>query len=106
MKKVAICGGHLTPTLALIEELRKKKAIEIIFFGRKYATEGSKSLSAEYQTIKNLSIDFYPILAGRLQRKFTKYTIPALLKIPIGFLQSVVYLIKIRPSLVVSFGGY
>lgn len=106
MKKIVICGGHLTPALALIEELKQKKDIEIIFFGRKYATEGSQNLSAEYQTIKNLNIDFYEVLAGRLQRKFTTHTIPALFKIPIGLIQSLIYLLKIRPSLVVSFGGY
>ena len=106
MKKVAICGGHLSPALALIEELKKKKDVEVIFFGRKYSTEGSENLSAEYKTVKNLDIKFYPIIAGRLQRKFTRHTIGALLKIPIGFVQSFAYLIRIRPSLVISFGGY
>ena len=106
MKKIVICGGHLTPVLALIEELKKKKDIEIIFFGRKYATEGSKNLSAEYKTVKNLNIPFYAISAGRLQRKFTRYTLGALLKIPVGFIQSLAYLIKVRPSAIVSFGGY
>lgn len=106
MKKIVICGGHLTPALALIEELKDKKDIELIFFGRKYSTEGSKNPSAEYQSIKKLNIEFCQITAGRIQRKFTKYTIPSLLKIPIGFTQSLVYLVKVRPLLVGSFGGY
>ena len=106
MKKIIICGGHLTPALALIEELRQQKDVEIIFIGRKYATEGSKNLSAEYKTVKNLNVDFYKVTAGRLQRKFTLHTIPALLKIPIGYIQSLYILVKVRPQLVVSFGGY
>ena len=106
MKKIVICGGHLTPALALIEEFQSKKDIQLSFLGRKFSTEGSKNLSAEYQSITKLPVKFYSLTAGRLQRKFTKFTIPALLKIPIGFIQSFIYLIIIRPNLVISFGGY
>lgn len=106
MKKIVICGGHLTPALALIEKLEKEKNLQIVFFGRKYATEGMNSFSAEYRIINKKKIVFYEITTGRLQRKFTRYTIFSLLKIPIGFLQSFIYLIKVRPSAVVSFGSY
>ncbi|MBI2327204.1 UDP-N-acetylglucosamine--N-acetylmuramyl-(pentapeptide) pyrophosphoryl-undecaprenol N-acetylglucosamine transferase [Candidatus Curtissbacteria bacterium] len=110
MKKIVICGGHLTPALALIEELRSKdrlkESVKIYFFGRKYSTEGSKSYSAEYQVITKNNIEFIEIVTGRLQRKFTRYTILSLLKIPLGFLQSFYFLLRIRPSLIVSFGSY
>lgn len=106
MKKIIICGGHLTPAISLIEELEKEKDISIRFIGRKYATEGSKKLSQEYKIVSKKRIKFYQISAGRLQRKFTKFTIPSLLKIPIGFLQSFIYLLITRPNIVVSFGGY
>ncbi len=106
MKKIVICGGHLTPALALIEVLEKEKDIEIVFFGRKYSTEGSSVESAEYKIIKAKKIKFYEIKTGRLQRKFTKYTIPSLVKLPLGFSQAVLYLKKEKPDLVVSFGSY
>lgn len=106
MKKIVICGGHLTPALALIEELKNKKDIKVIFFGRKYSTEGAKNLSAEYKLLTKEKIKFYQINAGRLQRRFTKYTIGALLKIPVGFVESFIYLAKERPALIISFGGY
>lgn len=106
MKKILICGGHLTPAIALIEELENEKDVSVVFVGRKYATEGSKTLSQEFKTITNKKIKFYPLTAGRLQRKFTQHTIPSILKIPLGFLQSFFYLILIRPNLIVSFGGY
>lgn len=107
MTKVAICGGHLTPALALIVNLQKRDDIKIIFFGRKFATEGAKNFSAEYQLIsKKKNIHFITITTGRLQRKFTKYTIPSLFKIPIGLIQSFAYLVKYRPGPIVSFGGY
>jgi UDP-N-acetylglucosamine--N-acetylmuramyl-(pentapeptide) pyrophosphoryl-undecaprenol N-acetylglucosamine transferase len=106
MEKIVLCGGHLTPALALIEELESKKDLKIFFFGRKFSTEGSANLSAEYNVINGKGLSFIPITTGRLQRKLTKYTIPSLLKIPVGLLQSLYYLAKIRPGLVVSFGGY
>lgn len=103
--KIVICGGHLTPALALIEAL-EKKGYQIIFFGRKIATDGSDNLSAEFREISKRGIPFIDIVSGRLTRKFTKYTVSSLLKIPFGFLLSLFYLAKYRPSLVVSFGGY
>ena len=106
MRKIVICGGHLTPALALIEKLEKRKDAQIIFFGRKYATEGNKSISAEYRQITKKGIKFIPITAGRLQRKFTTHTIPSLLKIPVGSLQAFFNLLLIRPQIVISFGGY
>ena len=40
MKKILICGGHLSPAIALIEEFEIEKDIIINFIGRKYSTEG------------------------------------------------------------------
>lgn len=106
MIKIIITGGHLTPALALLEKLEKEKEHEIYFFGRKYAAEGSANFSAEYKLLTKTSINFVNITTGRLQRKFTRYTILSLAKIPVGFVQSFVYLAKIRPNIIVSFGGY
>src|SRR3990167_8297717 len=106
MKKIVVCGGHLTPALALIEQFAKDKNYKILFFGRKYTAEGSKNLSAEYRLITKKKIRFFSIISGRLQRKFTRYTIFSLLKIPIGLLQSFILLLFERPGLIISFGGY
>ena len=106
MKKIVICGGHLTPALAFIEQFENDKNCQILFFGRKYATEGSESLSAEYRVITQKGIRFFSVETGRLQRKFTKFTIPSLLKIPLGFLESFIFLLIERPTLIISFGGY
>jgi len=104
-KKVVITGGHLTPALAVAEEL-KKRGWEIIFFGRKYAAEGVKTPSVESEIVPKIGIPFYPLAAGRIQRRFTRWTIPAILRIPLGFIQAILYLRKIRPDAVLSFGGY
>lgn len=106
MKKVVVCGGHLTPALALVDELRNNRNYEVVFFGRKKATDGSSNLSAEFREITKREITFVNIITGRLTRKWTKYSLASILKIPLGFLLSLVYLIKYHPSLVVSFGSY
>jgi UDP-N-acetylglucosamine--N-acetylmuramyl-(pentapeptide) pyrophosphoryl-undecaprenol N-acetylglucosamine transferase len=106
MKKIAICGGHLTPALALIEKLEVEKGIEIIFFGRMYTAEGTKNQSAEYKIISGKNIKFVALTAGRLQRKFTRHSFGAIAKIPVGFFQSLYFLLTNRPTVVVSFGGY
>lgn len=103
--KIVICGGHFSPAYALIEELEKSKDIKIFFFGRKFTTEGSGNFSAEYKQIARKNIKSHWIVTGRLQRVLSAYTLQALIKIPIGFLQSFFYLLLERPNLIVSFGG-
>jgi len=105
--KSAITGSHFTPAQAVIAELKKSQPeVSIIYIGRKYTREGDKSLSAESQIIPELGVKFIPITTGRLQRRFTRYTISSLLKIPVGLIQSMIILIKEKPDVVVSFGGY
>lgn len=78
-KKLFICGGHVTPALALIDELGR--AFDIVFLGRTYAVE--------YRLVREKGIRFLPIV-----------------KIPIGFFQAFAYCLAERPQCIVSFGGY
>ena len=102
--KLIIVGGHLSPALAVIEALQKD--VNVLFIGRKYVFEGSKTLSLEFRTITKRKIPFVSISTGRWQRKFTRFTIPSLLKFPFGILQSFLILKKFKPDVVLSFGGY
>lgn len=102
--KIVICGGHLSPAIALIDKIEKKE--DILFVGRKYALEGDSSLSLEYKICEQKKINFASITAGRFQRSFTRYTIPALFKVPVGISQSMRILKKFKPDVVVGFGGY
>lgn len=104
--KIVITGGHLAPAMAVISELEQREDWEIYFIGRKHTIEGDKTPSVESKIIPQLGIKFFSISTGRLQRRFTRYTIPSLLKIPLGFFQSLWLLLKIRPHLICSFGGY
>ncbi len=101
--KIVVVGGHLTPALAVIEQLKNE---QILFVGRKYALEGDPALSLEYKTITSMGVPFFEITTGRLQRIFTRYTIPSLFKLPIGFVQSYSILKEFNPDVVLGFGGY
>lgn len=104
--KVVVTGTHFTPAQAVIEELRQNPKIELVYFGRLHTLEGDKALSVESQILPKLGVKFIALTSGRLQRRFTRYTIPSLLKIPIGLIQSFYLLLKEQPDVVLSFGGY
>jgi len=106
MKRIIITGTHFTPALAVISELKKRENWQIYYLGRKYTLEGDKTPSWESQILPQMRIKFISIPAGRLQRKFTRWTIPSLMRIPLGIICAFWHLLKIRPDLVCSFGGY
>lgn len=106
MKKIVITGGHLTPALAVIDELQKRGNWEIYFFGRKYAAESDKTPSMEWQIIPKMGVHFIPINAGRLNWHFTRYSLLSILRLPLGFIQSLIHLFRLKPKLIMSFGGY
>lgn len=104
--KIFITGGHLTPALAVIDELIKREG-KIYFIGIQKAQEEDTSDSVEYQTLKKYeSVVFLKITTGKLQRYLNLYSLKSILKIPVGFIQSFIWLIKYKPDLVLSFGGY
>lgn len=104
MKKIFVTGGHYTPARAVVEKLTK---YQIFYVGRKHALEGDQAISLEFQEMSNQKgITFLEITTGRFQRSFTKDTIPSLLKIPLGLIQSLYWVIKYKPDVVMSFGGY
>ncbi len=105
--KILITGGHLTPALAVIEEIKKQHPeTEIVFVGRKYALDSEKTVSLEYKEILRHNIRFIPLQAGRLTRVLTLKTVRNFLRIPLGFLNAFQIIRSERPQIVLSFGGY
>lgn len=104
--KILVTGAHFTPAVATIEELKKIGRVEVVYVGRKNTQEGDKTPSVESEVLPSLGVKFIPIITGRLQRDFTVYTIPSLLKIPIGFLQALFIILTEKPDVILSFGGY
>lgn len=101
--RVLIIGGHLSPALSVIEHL---KGEDIYFVGRKYGLEGDKALTLEYQTINNLGIPFFEITTGRVTRTLSKHTLLSISKMPLGFAKAVSIIKKVKPDVILGFGGY
>ncbi|MCX6732652.1 MAG: UDP-N-acetylglucosamine--N-acetylmuramyl-(pentapeptide) pyrophosphoryl-undecaprenol N-acetylglucosamine transferase [Candidatus Roizmanbacteria bacterium] len=107
MKKILICGGHPTPALAIIDELKKNHPeISLVFVGRKYAIESERTLSYEYKGCVERNIPFQELQAGRITRLITKSSILNMMRVPYGFLQAFLIILEEKPDCVVSFGGY
>ncbi len=104
--KILVTGTHFTPAVAVIEELKELGEVNIVYVGRKTTMEGDKTRSIESKVLPSLRVRFIPMFAGRLQRAFTLYTIPSLLKIPIGFIQALYIILSEKPDAILSFGGY
>lgn len=102
--KILIVGGHMAPALGLIDAL--PKSTEIVYVGRQHVFEADEGESLEQKTIKARGIRFIIFKSGRVQRSFTRHTIPSLLKIPKGFTQALEVLKKEKPDIVIGFGGY
>lgn len=105
---IVLTGGHAATTAyATVQEIIKQgKNWEIYFIGSKVAVEGRNFPTLEYDLLPKLNIKFLTIASSRFQRKFTIHTIPSILKFPIAFFQSIFYISKIKPKLVLSFGGF
>lgn len=107
--KILLTGGHAATTaLATTEELlrRKDKSWDIYWVGAKYAVEGDRVPTLESKYLPEAGVGFHPIVTGRLQRRFTIWTIPSLLKIPFGFFHALYLILKIKPDIILSFGGF
>ncbi len=104
---ILITGGHLTPAIATIEELHKRDVpIQIVFVGRSHATEHKHDVSHEKEEMSRLHIAFYSITTGRIQRFISFHSLVSFIKIPFGFVQAIFLCIRLKPTCIVSFGGY
>lgn len=107
-KKILLTGGHAaTSALAVIEKLQEVHPEWIIsWIGSRQAFAKEKATTLDFQLFPKMGVDCYSIIAGKLQRSLSLSTFINLLKVPVGMIQSVILMIKIKPDLVLSFGGF
>jgi len=99
-------GGHVVPIIAIVREIKKiylEKDLQFFFLGPKDEVS-STLLSQEGIKVKT-------ILAGKIRRyisgkAFFKNLIDICIKIPIGILQSFLYIFFLSPDLIFSKGGF
>jgi len=108
--RLVLTGGHAATTaLSVIEEIIRRSNLinwEIYWIGARSAIEGKKIPTLESTVFPKIGVVSYPITAGKLQRKFTLWTIPSALKIPVGFFHALILLLRIKPDIILSFGGF
>lgn len=91
--------GSVIPLLAIAEELKDKNPdIDFYWVGTKDGPE--KFVVREY------NIEFREIASGKLRRYFSLVNFLDIFKIIFGFFQSFIILVKLRPRVIVSAGGY
>ena len=92
MKKILLTGGHAATTaISVIEELIRKygkDGIDIAWIGSRFALEGKKVDGLELKVFSEIKAKSY------------------FLKLSVGFTQAVYYILKIRPEVTLSFGGF
>lgn len=102
--KLVITGGHHSSALPVIKKLKKEhKDVRIFWIGHKYSQKGNKNPTLEYIEISDLRIPFFNLIAGKFYKTYDPIR---LLKIPLGFIHALYLLVKIKPDVILSFGGY
>lgn len=105
-KVILICGGHYTPAQAIMDKLLLYNW-EIWYVGRKYAQEHEKTPSIEYQLLhKRQDINFICLTTGRINNTSAISTLFSLFQFPFALFKALALVKKIKPSLILSFGGF
>ena len=90
-------GGHVSPAVAVIEELRLRGPLEALWIGAKSEYEGVAA--------RELGIAFQKIRAGKLRRYASFETIGDAFRIPAGTWSAWRSLRAFRPDVIFSTGG-
>jgi UDP-N-acetylglucosamine--N-acetylmuramyl-(pentapeptide) pyrophosphoryl-undecaprenol N-acetylglucosamine transferase len=101
MKKVLLTGGgtggHVTPNLAIIEQLNTL-GVELMYIG---SYDG-----LENQLIPKTGVQYKAIYTGKWRRYFSFKNVIDIVKIGFGTLQSLYYVFTFKPDVIFSKGGF
>ena len=104
-KTILLTGGHLSPLLAILPEL--KKTYRLVVAGRSTVFNNINSPSLEYQILSNNpELKFYSLFSGRFTKGLWHKIPQELWLFGKGLKQSFKILNQEKPALVLSFGGY
>lgn len=91
--------GSVTPLIAVAEVLKSKNPGSDLFW------IGTRK-GPEEKMVRHYNIEFKKIYSGKLRRYFSWQNFLDIFRILIGFIQSIILLLKIRPRVIVSAGGF
>ena len=105
--RIFITGGHATPAIACIEELRQRGFTDLVYIGQKKSILFDKNNSSEYKLItEKIGLPFKSIIAGKFSTFLNFHSLIWILRLPIGFIQALWWQVTLRPSLVLTFGSH
>jgi UDP-N-acetylglucosamine--N-acetylmuramyl-(pentapeptide) pyrophosphoryl-undecaprenol N-acetylglucosamine transferase len=91
-------GGHISPAVAIIDELRSRGDVEFVWIGSTDGFEGSVATG--------LSIPFHSVRTGKLRRYLSIETVFDTVRVPTGIAQARRQLAAFRPDVIFSTGGF
>ncbi|NLG19063.1 MAG: undecaprenyldiphospho-muramoylpentapeptide beta-N-acetylglucosaminyltransferase [Fibrobacter sp.] len=101
MKKILLTGGgtagHVTPNIALLSKLREL-GLEVHYAGSKKGIER--------ELMGREGVPYHPLSAGKLRRYFDLKNFTDLFRIAAGFFQALVLILRIKPLIIFSKGGF
>jgi UDP-N-acetylglucosamine--N-acetylmuramyl-(pentapeptide) pyrophosphoryl-undecaprenol N-acetylglucosamine transferase len=102
--KAVITGGHHSSALPVIKIIEKEHPdTELVWIGHRFSQKRNRADTLEYLEITSLGIPFYDLNAGKFYKTYDPIR---LLKIPLGFFQALFILLREKPDVILSFGGY
>lgn len=103
-KTIIITGTHHTPAIELIDLLRHdlRTSWKIIYIGHQYSAE----THIGHTIIPKLKIPFYELNCGKFDRKDPVKSFFGIFVTVTAFLKSLSLINRLKPDIVVSFGGY
>jgi UDP-N-acetylglucosamine--N-acetylmuramyl-(pentapeptide) pyrophosphoryl-undecaprenol N-acetylglucosamine transferase len=100
-----LTGAHITPAVALTQEiLSREPDAKVIYCGRKKLNNGKDSV--EEHEITRVGAEFVPIEFAKLNRFVSVATLAEFIKIPGGLFCGFKLVKRLKPDVIVSFGGY
>jgi UDP-N-acetylglucosamine--N-acetylmuramyl-(pentapeptide) pyrophosphoryl-undecaprenol N-acetylglucosamine transferase len=96
-------GGHIFPILAIVREIKKEIPQETKNFKLYYIGPDDKY---GLELLRQEGVRVKKVICGKLRRYFSLQNFLDLLKMPLGFFQSLFWLFFLAPDLVFSKGGY
>jgi UDP-N-acetylglucosamine--N-acetylmuramyl-(pentapeptide) pyrophosphoryl-undecaprenol N-acetylglucosamine transferase len=91
-------GGHVSPAVAVIQELRQRVKLDGMWIGLRPEFEGKAA--------KELGLEFRTVQAGKLRRYASLETIGDAFRVPYGMVQAWRILRGYRPDIILSTGGF
>lgn len=92
--------GSVSPLLAVVENLRLRKELEVNFLWL------GTHQGPEQNLVEKYNFDFRPIFSGKIRRYFSWRNFIDPILIFLGFLQSLFLLFKFKPDLILTAGGF